>query len=190
MAYWLLRPFLVAGNLLKPLRGSAYEQFLPIIQSAVNCLVLNASFLALAETITSLFKSEPLMIWSTVKNNILSTKWLFFFCGFQKNKVFWFTEFKQSFQWSRRGKKALWFSSCFLQIRNFLTRPLTLIETHYEITYLSLVDKFVLEVSKSWSMRSTPYVQQLKEKERKEKRLGEKAYIFTIGCSFEDNASQ
>ena len=45
-------------------------------------------------------------------------------------------------------------------------------------------------VSKSWSMRSTPYVQQLKEKERKEKRLGEKAYIFTIGCSFEDNASQ
>ena len=45
-------------------------------------------------------------------------------------------------------KKALWFSSCFLQIRNFLTRPLTLIETHYDITYLSLVDKFVLEVSK------------------------------------------
>ena len=106
MAYSVRRLFFAGGNLLKPLRGSAYEQFLPIIQSAVNCLVLNASFLALAETITSLFKSEPLMIWSTVKNNILSTKWLFFFWDFQKNKVFWFTEFKQSFKWSRRGKKS------------------------------------------------------------------------------------
>ena len=88
MAYSVRPLFGAGGNLLKPLRGSAYEQFLPIIQSAVNCLVLNASFLALAETITSLFKSEPLMIWSTVKNNILSTKWLFFSGTFKKTKYF------------------------------------------------------------------------------------------------------
>ena len=46
-------------------------------------------------------------------------------------------------------KKALWFSSCFLKIRNFLTRPLTLIETHFDFTQVSLVEKFVLEVSQS-----------------------------------------
>ena len=115
------------------------------------------------------------MIWSTVKNNILSTKWLF--SGtFKKTKYFGSQNSSNHLSEVAVEKKALWFSSCFLQIRNFLTRPLTLIETHYEITYLSLVDKFVLEVSKWWSMRSTPYVQQLKEKERKEKRLGEKAY--------------
>ena len=107
MAYSVRRLFFAGGNLLKPLRASAYEQFLPIIQSPVNCLVLNASFVLLPETITSLFKSEPFMIWSTVKNNILSTKWLFFSVAFKKNKVFWFTEFKQSFKWSRRGKKKL-----------------------------------------------------------------------------------
>ena len=190
MAYSVRPQFGAGRSLMLPLRGSAYEQFLPIIQSAVNCLVLNASFLASAETITSLFKSEPLMIWSTVKNNILSTKWLFFSGTFKKTKYFGSQNSSNHLSEVAVEKKALWFSSCFLQIRNFLTRPLTLIETHYEITYLSLVDKFVLEVSKWWSMRSMPYVQQLKEKERKEKRLGEKAYIFTIGCSFEDNASQ
>ena len=190
MAYWLLRPFLAGGNLLKPLQFSAYEQFVSIIQSPVNCLVLNASFVLLPETINPFFKSEPFMIWSTVKNNILSTKWLFFSGTFKKTKYFGSQNSSNHLSEVAVEKKALWFSSCFLQIRNFLTRPLTLIETHYEITYLSLVDKFVLEVSKWWNMRSTPYVQQLKEKERKEKRLGEKAYIFTIGCSFEDNASQ
>ena len=115
----------------------------------------------------------------------------FFFSGtFKKTKYFGSQNSSNHLSEVAVEKKALWFSSCFLQIRNFLTCPLTLIETHYEITYLSLVDKFVLEVSKSWSMRSTSYVQQLKEKERKEKPLGEKAYIFTIGCGFEDNPSQ
>ena len=88
MAYWVLRLFSTGGNLLKPLQFSAYEQFLPIIQSPVNCLVLNASFVNLPKTITSLFKSEKFMIWSTVKNNILSTKWLCFFWNFQKTKYF------------------------------------------------------------------------------------------------------
>ena len=113
----------------------------------------------------------------------------FFSRTFKKTKYFGSQNSSNHLSEVAVEKEALWFSSCFLQIRNFLTRALTLIETHYEITYLSLVDKFVLEVSKWWSMRSTPYVQQLKEKERKEKPLGEKAYIFTIGCSFEDNAS-
>ena len=88
MAYWLVPPFLAGGNLLKPLQFSAYKQFLPIIQSPVNSLVLNASFVLIPKTITSLFKSEPSMIWSTVKNNILSTKWLFFSGTFKKTEYF------------------------------------------------------------------------------------------------------
>ena len=30
----------------------------------------------------------------------------------------------------------------------------------------------------------------IKGEEKEGKNIGEKAYIFTIGCSFEDNASQ
>ena len=80
--------FVWGRSLMLPLRGSAYEQFVPIIQSALNCLVLNASFAKLLESITSSLKSEPFMIWSTVKNNILSTKWLFFSGTFKKTKYF------------------------------------------------------------------------------------------------------
>ena len=191
MAYWVRRLFGAGQNLSKPLRcvslraiSSNHSKSSELFSTKrILCLDTENDYFLI-------FKSEPSMIWSTVKNNILSTKWLFFSGTFKKTKYFGSQNSSNHLSEVAVEKKALWFSSCFLKIRNFLTRPLTLIETHYEITYLSLVDKFVLEVSKWWSMRSTPYVQQLKEKERKEKRLGEKAYIFTIGCSFEDNASQ
>ena len=125
------RPLCVGRSLMLPLRGSAYEQFASIIQSALNCLVLNAYFLDVPETINSLFKSESFMIWSTVKNNILSTKRLFFSRTFKKTKYFGSQDSSNHLSEVAVGKKALWFSSCFLKIRNFLARPLTLIETHY-----------------------------------------------------------
>ena len=71
-----------------PLRGVSYEQFVPIIQSAVNCLVLNASFVDLPETITSLFKSEPFMIWSTEKQYFVHKMTLLFSGTFKKTKYF------------------------------------------------------------------------------------------------------
>ena len=88
MAYWVRRPFCAGRSLMLTLWSSAYAQFVLIIQSALNCLVLNAYFLNVPETINSLFKSESFMIWSTVKNNILSTKWLFFSGTFKKTKYF------------------------------------------------------------------------------------------------------
>jgi len=46
-------------------------------------------------------------------------KMTFFFWDFQKNKVFWFTEFKQSFKWSRRGKKSSLVFLMFFEDKKF-----------------------------------------------------------------------
>ena len=71
-----------------------------------------------------------------------------FFFYFQKTKYFGSQNSSNHLSEVAVEKKLFGFPH-FLENKKFPHTSLILIETHYEFTYLSLVEKFVLEVSKS-----------------------------------------